>query len=259
MIAVGLYDTLEFKDDSTGGVQLTSDRPDLDTGPDNLICRAAELLRRHAGSNGSRRGATIRLWKRIPLAAGLAGGSSDAAATLAGLNALWRLGLPGAEMARLGAELGSDVSFFFSAPAAWCTGRGEIVRPLRLARPLHLVLATPSVGLSTAEVFRNLTVPEQPLDGDTVRRAVETGEPDEIGRRLHNRLQPTAERLCPAVARLRDRLTALKPAGVLMSGSGSTVFALCRDADDARSVSRGLFPDWEERDRPRIHSVRSCI
>src|SRR5439155_18962131 len=95
MVAVGLYDTLEFRDDSSGDVRLSCDRPDLSTGPDNLICRAAELLRREKPRDGrpwALRGATIRLWKRIPMAAGLAGGSSDAAATLAGLNALWRLG-----------------------------------------------------------------------------------------------------------------------------------------------------------------------
>src|SRR5439155_448213 len=129
MVAVGLYDTLEFKDDSSGDVRLSCDRPDLSTGPDNLICRAADLLRQRFIVS---RGATIRLWKRIPLAAGLAGGSSDAAATLAGLNLVWRLGLANEELARLGAELGSDVSFFCAGPAAWCTGRGEIVRPLRL-------------------------------------------------------------------------------------------------------------------------------
>ena len=259
MVAVGLYDTLEFRDDSTGDVRLRCDRPQLSTGPDNLVCRAAELLQRRAGSVSDRRGATIRLWKRIPLAAGLAGGSSDAAATLAGLNVLWRLGLSNSELATLGAELGSDVSFFFATPAAWCTGRGEIVRPLRHGRPLHLVLACPPVGLATAEVFGKLTVPEQPLSGDEICRAVEAGDVEEIGRRLHNRLQPVAERLCPEVGRLRERLATLKTAGVLMSGSGTTVFALCRDADEALCANRGLLPAQEEGDNPRIYTVRSCI
>ncbi len=261
MVAVSLYDTLEFKDDSRGDVRLRCDRSDLSTGPDNLVCRAAELLKRFIASrnDAAHRGASIRLWKRIPLAAGLAGGSSDAAATLAGLNVLWQLGLSNEELAGLGAELGSDVSFFFATPAAWCTGRGEILSSLRLERPLDLVLVCPPVGLSTAEVFRNLTVPERLLNGDDVRRAVETGDLEEIGRRLHNRLQPVAERLCPMVLRVRERLAALKPAGVLMSGSGSTVFALCRDADEALWISRGLLSGWEEGEKPRLYSVRSCI
>src|SRR5205085_2403024 len=179
-----------------------------------LVCRAAELVRRRAGHAG---GVAIRLWKRIPLAAGLAGGSSDAAATLAGLNRLWRLGWTRAELAGLGAELGSDVAFFFFTPAAWCTGRGERVEPLSLGRPLDLVLACPAVGLSTAQVFRHVTVPAHPLVGDEVRRAAAAGDVVELGRRLHNRLQPVAERLCPAVADLRVRLASLGPAGQLMS------------------------------------------
>src|SRR5689334_10702080 len=129
MVAVGLYDTLELRDDPGGSVSLRCDHPQLSTGPDNLVVRAAELVRQTAGVT---KGVAIRLWKRIPLAAGLAGGSSDAAATLAGLNRLWQLGWDRARLAELGARLGSDVAFFFSAPAAWCTGRGEVVEPLKL-------------------------------------------------------------------------------------------------------------------------------
>src|SRR5262249_40609185 len=119
MAAVSLYDTLEFKEEPSGHIQLTCDNPDLTTGPENLVCRAAELLRRHTGCP---RGALVRLWKRIPMAAGLAGGSTDAAAALDGLNRLWGLGLPRAGLMELGARLGSGVPFFFSAPAAAGTG-----------------------------------------------------------------------------------------------------------------------------------------
>src|SRR5713226_7086907 len=98
LAAVSLYDTLEFKEDATGHVRLWCDQPGLSTGPDNLVCRAAEALRRRIGST---RGAAIRLTKRIPMAAGLAGGSTDAAATLSGLNQLWELGLSSGELAAL--------------------------------------------------------------------------------------------------------------------------------------------------------------
>src|SRR5437763_1060743 len=133
MVAVSLYDTLEFKEESSGAIQLHCDHPELTTGPENLIFRAAVLLQQRTGC---RRGVHIRLTKRIPLAAGLAGGSTDAAATLAGLNELWQLGVGKTELASLGARLGSDVPFFFDTPAAWCTGRGEVVTPLALGRPL---------------------------------------------------------------------------------------------------------------------------
>src|SRR5438093_839617 len=144
----------------------------------------AALLRQRTGCA---RGAAIRLTKRIPQAAGLAGGSSDAAAALAGLNELWQLQLGRPELAALGAELGSDVAFFFSTPAAWCTGRGERVRPLRLGKPLWFVLAVLPKGLATAQVYGKVRVPENPQGGEAIRRAFRAGDVIEIGRLLHNR------------------------------------------------------------------------
>lgn len=255
MLAVSLYDTLEFTEEPTGATALHCDHPSLSTGPDNLICRAVELVRRESGRSD---GVGIRLWKRIPMAAGLAGGSSDAAATLAGLNLLWHLGWDRGRMARLGAELGSDVSFFFAAPAAWCTGRGEQVEPLRLGRPLDLVLVAPPVGLSTADVFRGVTVPPSPRSGAAIRQAAAAGDVKELGRQLHNRLQPAAERLCPDVAGLCARLSSLGPAGQLMTGSGSTVFALCRQPGEARSLARALNSARDELNGARVFVVGSC-
>jgi 4-diphosphocytidyl-2-C-methyl-D-erythritol kinase len=255
MTAVSLYDTLEFTEEPTGATRLLSDHPSLSTGPDNLICRAVELVRRHSGRAD---GVAIRLGKRIPLAAGLAGGSSDAAATLAGLNRLWKLGWDRERLIQLGAELGSDVSFFFAAPAAWCTGRGERIEPLRLGRTLDFVLVSPAVGLSTAEVFRGVTVPSEPHSGAAVCQAAEAGDVSELGRLLHNRLQPAAERICPVVAGLYARLAGLGPAGQLMSGSGSTVFALCRGPEEALTLARALHSARDELGSARVSIVRSC-
>ena len=255
MITVGLCDSLELRENSSRQVRLECDHPGLSTGPENLVCRAAELIRDRLGI---RAGVDIRLRKRIPLQAGLAGGSSDAAATLAGLDALWRLGLDREQRGRLGAELGSDVSFFFFCPAAWCTGRGEIVRALRPGRPLDLVLACPDVGLSTAGVFKASNLGGAVVEGEAIRQAFEAGDAIELGRHLHNRLQAPAEGLCPAVARLRQRLEALAPAGALMSGSGSTVFALGRDADDALRMARVLRDGREAGEQTRVFVVRSC-
>jgi 4-diphosphocytidyl-2-C-methyl-D-erythritol kinase len=256
MVAVSLYDTLEFREEPTGVVRVACDQPALSAGPDNLICRAAEAVRRRAGLG---QGVDVRLWKRIPLAAGLAGGSSDAAATLAGLNALWRLEWGRDEFAEVGAELGSDVPFFFATPAAWCTGRGERVEPIALGRPLDFVLICPPVGLSTAQVFQRVTVPSPPLSGDGVRRAAAAGDVEELGRLLHNRLQGPAAGLCPAVENAHARLAALAPAGVLMSGSGSTVFALCRGPGEARRLRRALAPATEGGGGTRAQIVQSCF
>jgi 4-diphosphocytidyl-2-C-methyl-D-erythritol kinase len=256
MVAVSLYDTLEFREEPSGEIRLECSHPELSTGPDNLISRAAALL---AARSGIRRGAQIRLTKRIPLAAGLAGGSSDAAATLAGLNQLWQLGLAPSELAVLGAELGSDVAFFFTTPAAWCTGRGEQIAALPLGRPLWLVLCCPPFGLATADVYRGVTVRAEPQAGTAICAAVAQGDIEEIGRRLHNRLQPVALALRPKLAGYRDRLAQQQPAGVLMSGSGTSWFALCRDSREAFRVAAGLPPVPEEGMNPGVFIVRSCV
>jgi 4-diphosphocytidyl-2-C-methyl-D-erythritol kinase len=151
MVAVSQVDTLEFALLANGVIDLTCSDPALSTGPENLVRRAAELLRHRTGCQS---GATIRLTKRIPMQAGLGGGSSDAATTLVGLNRLWGLGLGVDELATQAASLGSDVAFFFRPPAAWCTGRGEEVSPRTIGRRLHFVLVCPPFGLATADVYR---------------------------------------------------------------------------------------------------------
>jgi 4-diphosphocytidyl-2-C-methyl-D-erythritol kinase len=257
MVAVSLYDTLELREDESRQIRLTCDTPALSTGQDNLVVRAAELLRQRTGFRG---GAAIHLRKRIPVAAGLAGGSTDAAATLAGLNRLWRLGLRRDDLAALGAELGSDVAFFFATPAAWCTGRGERVTSWPVGRPLYLVLACPAAGLATAEVYRGVSVPARPETGEEIRQALAEGDVEGIGRRLHNRLQPVAERLCAPVAAVQARLAQFHPAGRLMSGSGTSVFALGRDRAEALRIARALAaaPDLAGAG-VRVFLVRSCV
>jgi 4-diphosphocytidyl-2-C-methyl-D-erythritol kinase len=200
----------------------------------------------------------IRLQKRIPLAAGLGGGSSDAAATLVGLNQLWRLGRDVPELQAWAAELGSDVAFFLDGAAAWCTGRGEQVAPCPLGKRLWLVLACPPQGIATAEVYRRVQVPHEPLTGADVRRLAQEGNAEDLGRRLHNRLQESAEEIYPPVATLRRRLQELGPAGQLLSGSGSTVFALCRHRNEAVRVARRLRHGPEEEPSPTVFLVHSC-
>jgi 4-diphosphocytidyl-2-C-methyl-D-erythritol kinase len=257
MVAVRLYDTLIFREDV--GLRLECNRSDLSVGPDNLVMRAARLL---AERTGCTRGGLIRLRKRIPMAAGLAGGSTDAAATLVGLNKLWNLNLASAELARLGGELGSDVPFFFHTPAAWCTGRGEIVTTVACPQTLDLVLLCPSFGCSTAQVYQRLTVPAAPMSGQPIRRAFSSGAVEEIGRLLFNRLQPAAEQMAPALEDYHRRLRQLGPAGQLLSGSGSSLFALCRDRLEAERIAEDLRYGGD-RDSAAQHEftvflVRSC-
>jgi 4-diphosphocytidyl-2-C-methyl-D-erythritol kinase len=235
MIAVNLYDTIEFERTPDASLSLTCDSPELTTGPENLVLRAAKCLQ---DSKAVPFGARIHLSKRIPTQAGLGGGSSDAAATLAALNALWNLNLSREELAPLAAQLGSDVAFFLGDGPAWCTGRGEIVEPLRTPQRFHLVIVKPSVGLSTPLVYQRLTVPAEPTSGDAVRAALAAGDAAALGASLFNRLQAPAFDLQPIVKTVYDAVRTCDPLGCLLSGSGSSVFALCRDARDAHRVAR---------------------
>lgn len=235
MTAIRLYDTLVFRADPS--LRLQCSDASLSTGPENLVLKAANLLKGRTGFPG---GAAIRLFKRIPMAAGLAGGSTDAAATLAGLNFLWQTGLSNAELAKLGGEIGSDIPFFFHTPAAWCTGRGESVSPIGLSSPLHFVLLCPAFGLSTAAVYQKVVVPASPISGEPILTAIGKGDVDIIGRLMHNRLQLAAAALDPRISEFAAMLKEAESVGCLMSGSGSTLFALCRSADEALRIAASL-------------------
>ena len=215
----------------SGTISLTCDPPGLSTGPDNLVVKAANVLRDRAGR--PELGAAIRLTKRIPTQAGLGGGSADAAVALLALNQIWKLAQTREELAAIAASIGSDVAFFLTPPAAWCEGRGEVVTPEPVGRPLDFVLVCPSVGLATADVYRRLELPISPIRGDGLRQAVRAGDPEAVGRALFNRLEPAAFGLAPTVERVRQRLTGLGSCGALMSGSGSAAFAVCRSREEA--------------------------
>ena len=188
----------------------------------------------------------------------MAGGSSDAAAAIEGLNRIWNLGMGKRELADVAAEVGSDVAFFHDLPAAWCTGRGEVGSPERGGRAFDFVVVNPPVGLSTASVFGALQVPEKCASGNEARAAFRAGDVVALGKSLFNRLQAPAFGLAPLVETVYRRLAGLNPAGCLMSGSGSAVFALCRDRSEARRVAaafRSARPPSEP--ESRVSTVRS--
>ena len=251
MVAVSLFDTLVFQEDKSGVIEFRCDDATLPQGPTNLVVRSALLVREETGSR--RRGVRIWLRKRIPMAAGLGGGSSDAAATLAALNELWQLGLSLPELAGLGAQIGSDVPFFFYTPMAVGRGRGERLTPLTLTQPLHLVLVCPSQGVSTAEVFRNLSPVVERQSIDAMLSVLSPGESGRIGQFLFNRLQSTACQLCPEIREVQEAIRSTGLAGPLMTGSGSTSFGLAA----SRSAAVGAARTLRERFPGRVYVVRS--
>lgn len=259
MLAVTLHDELAFSLPQTGSeIALSIDVPELTSGPDNLIVKAARLLQERTGGAF---GAEIRLTKRIPWAAGLGGGSADAAATLAGLNVLWNLNLERAALMALGAELGSDIPFFLSgASAAWCTGRGEIITPFPLTHTWHMLLVKPPEGISTAAAYRGVRVPADPVPDTQLRAALARGSLPELGAALHNRLQEAAFALSPTTAALFARLQRTNAVGCLMSGSGSCLVALVPSPSEAQQIADDLLRESAPDIPPgtRTYIVQSC-
>ncbi|MCI0705206.1 MAG: 4-(cytidine 5'-diphospho)-2-C-methyl-D-erythritol kinase [Planctomycetia bacterium] len=256
LVAVDLFDTLELRPTEPGVISLVCEPDILPTGPDNLVHKAANALR--AFVKRPELGAAIRLTKRIPTQAGLGGGSSDAAAVLLGLNQIWKLALTRSELLAIAESIGSDVAFFLTLPAGWCTGRGEVVTPESAGGVFHFVLVCPPVGLGTAEVYKHLAVPNEPTRGERIRAAFRAGNAQELGQALWNRLEEPAFGLEPLVGRIRTRLSELGPCGAMMSGSGSAVFALCRDRPHATNVAEA-FQNSRPAEEPesRVLIVRS--
>lgn len=250
MVSIGIYDTLSLTEGETGKTQLrccqasSQDRNESDraaalpAADDNLVVRAANLLRSHVNTN---RGVTIDLVKRIPVASGMAGGSSDAAATLAGLNRYWNLKLRTEELLQLAGRLGSDVAFFLAGkPFAVCRGRGEIVEPVSFPGKLWFVIARPRTGLSTPAVFRECKPPVTPKRVDQLLKPLSAGRWNRVGANLHNSLQPAAERLSPEVTELKQEFSTQPFLGHLMTGSGTAYFGVCRSRRHAQRIASRL-------------------
>ena len=247
MQAVDLSDRVVLEE--ADGLELRTSDPALPTDATNLALRAALTLGKAAGVE---RGARITIDKRIPVAAGLGGGSADAAAVLVGLNRVWGLRWPVARLAEVAVDLGMDVPFFLSGGAALGTGRGE-----RLTRvggmSLALVLVNPGFPISTAEAYRAVA-PGLYTDGSrarTMARALAGQMQARVARSLYNALEAAVTPAHPEITRMTAALTSAGALGAAMSGSGATVFGIARSLEHARQiqarVTRGRWSAWAVR------------
>jgi 4-diphosphocytidyl-2-C-methyl-D-erythritol kinase len=262
MCPISLCDTLYFRGASSENVDLEcswgmasqggSGFEGVPRDSTNLVWRAVEMIRRRTGT---KLGAKLRLIKRIPTAAGLGGGSSDAAAALAAANLGWNLDLPRSELAAMAAELGSDVPFFLHDGPAVCRGRGEQIEPVDGLGLLNFVVVRPPEGLATAAVYGACSPPESPLAVQPLVDALRQGNLRQSGRLLFNRLQLAAERLSPWIVRLALLMAAEDCLGHGMSGSGTAYFGLFRSALQARRAARRL----RARELGCVVAVQSCV
>ncbi len=244
MQTVGLSDRLVFEPHHKG-IFITCDTPGLPLGPENLIYKAAILLQEYTGQE---KGAIINLVKNIPLAAGLAGGSSDAAAALKGLNKLWGLNLHFSELLSLGERIGADVPFCLTGGTVLARGKGEMLSPLKPLPAFGVILVKPPFGVSTGRVYQqyDLTGGGARPDTGEMLKAMENKNLSDISSLLSNVLEETTAYLYPQVGFLRQALIGAGATGAAMSGSGPAFFGLCEDEVKADFVSWNLNlpPGW---------------
>jgi 4-diphosphocytidyl-2-C-methyl-D-erythritol kinase len=252
MQSVELADLVEVKDSVDHQITLHCNVAEVPQDETNLAYRAAALVQQHCGRS---EGVEITLHKRIPMAAGLAGGSGNAAAVLVGLNLLWDLKLTVAQLQLIGAELGSDVPFCISGGTAIATGRGEEITnisPLQqgavvLGKYRSLSVSTPwaygayrqRFGDSYA-VGEELVAKSQAIHQIKLIEAIKNQDITTIGQLLYNDLEKVVLPEYPLVAQLREAFSKTDNLGVMMSGSGPTVFALAKDLEGAESISQAV-------------------
>jgi 4-diphosphocytidyl-2-C-methyl-D-erythritol kinase len=236
--AVGVWDELSLENSPSGILELVAEPPGtVPPGDNNLVVRAARVFGEHLGVTPTAR---MRLRKEIPVAGGLGGGSSDAAATLVGLARLWGASEKPGALEPLAETLGADVPFFLTGGVAWGVGRGSEVTPLPDLPGWWLVLLPGPEPIPTAEVYRTLDASLLDADaGSAIYQWVVAGGDLPLGR-CRNDLQPTVVKRWPEVGRRLECVRATEPLLAMLSGSGGTVFGLYRDEARAQRAASAM-------------------
>lgn len=244
MTTVDLADRIGLESRSDGLIKIVSTDNFVPDDDRNFAYQAAELLK---DTYGIQEGVTITIEKQIPIAAGLAGGSSDAAATLRGLNELWNLNLTLDELAVHGAKIGSDVSFCVYGGTALATGRGEKIQEIPAPPTCWVVLAKPKVGVSTTDIYGGLKIEglEHPNTKQMIE-AIEQSNYELMCQSLGNVLETVTFKLHPEVVMIKEQMQRFGADAVLMSGSGPTVFGLVESEARVSRIYNGLRGFCEE-------------
>jgi len=235
---VELHDTIVLREDGEG-ITLRCTSPAVPPDTRNLVHRTAHLVRE---TYAIPRGIEIELTKRIPVAAGLGGGSSDAAVTLLGLAQMWKLRVDDRQLMELGSKIGSDVPFFLIGGAALATGRGERVRMLPPLPTTWVVIARPTIEVATEWAYKALdhgAVRKRP-DTSGLVRALESEDARAVGQLLCNVFEDVVIAHHPVVGAIRERMVAHGPLGTALSGTGPALFAMTANEAAARVMAAAI-------------------
>lgn len=247
MQTVDLYDELTIQKTDKPGIQLTTDRPDLPTNEDNLIYKAAKLLFDEFQIKG---GVSIHLKKQIPIAAGMAGGSADCAATLLGINTLFDLKLTEQDLQKRAVTMGADIPYCIMGGTALSEGIGEVLTPISPVPDCHVLLVKPNIDISTKWVYQTLrwnTLTSHP-DTKKMLSALEAQSLSEVSATMENVLETVTIPAYPVIASIKEKLLSLGAINAMMSGSGPTIFGLFPDqaaGEKAYSICKELYPDYQ--------------
>ena len=241
MQSIELCDYLDIEVNNSGRIELTCSNPEIECDKSNLIYKAADKLINKAVDEeiiDKNTGVTISLQKNIPIAAGLAGGSTDAAATLVGLNEELGLGYSRSELRGLGVTLGADIPFCIEGGTYLSEGIGEVLSKLKDAPDCFIVLVKPDINVSTKFVYDNLILNEETVhpDVDAMLDAIETGSIKRVADCLDNLLATVTEKEYPIIVDIKNILKENGALNAIMSGSGPTVFGLFDDEEKAKEA-----------------------
>jgi 4-diphosphocytidyl-2-C-methyl-D-erythritol kinase len=248
--SVGLHDTLHVVPRPGSGISMLCDEPSLSTDSDNLCLRAAHALLTAAGLEAPPVGVRLDLYKRIPIAAGFAGGSADAAATLVGLNRLWKLSFDDARLVDIAAGLGSDVGFCIRGGTAWGSGRGEHLDRLPDLPETVFLLVFPKIPVSAAWAYAhlNMGLTRRPRTLSMDRLKTILAQYPKAASAFTNRLEDAVAPAYPKVGEITAWLLQLGASVAMMSGSGSGIFGVFPNREAARAarqeMRRSDWPMW---------------
>lgn len=236
MQTVDIFDDLTFEREKEPGIRLRIDGADLPADESNLVHKAAALMIEEGQIS---EGVAITVTKRIPIAAGMAGGSADAAAAMRGLNVLFEMGYSAGALRELGVRLGADIPYCISGGTMLSEGIGEVLTPLPAPPECYLVVAKPDIDVSTAFVYQNLRADSLPFhpDIDGMAKALAAGDLRGITDRMGNVLETVTVPAYPVVDRIKRRMRELGAENALMSGSGPTVFGIYKEQKTAEKAA----------------------